>query len=81
MIRHRQISDGDLRSAIRKGEVLFGGNRKGKIYGTLGCARGKMMKRETRVFFSSEAEAAANGYRPCACCMKRKYQIWKDETF
>ncbi len=38
------------------------------------------MKRENRVFFSSEKEAIANGFRPCGHCMKQKYQKWKNEV-
>jgi len=36
------------------------------------------MKKENRVFFTSEEEATDNGYRPCGHCMKDKYQKWKD---
>jgi len=35
------------------------------------------MKKENRVFFSSEQEAINNGYRPCGHCMIEKYKIWK----
>ena len=54
MIQHNKISDSDLRNKIKKGEICFGGNQKLKIYGTLKCSSGKRMKRENRVFFSSE---------------------------
>lgn len=78
MIWHSAISDPDLRSKIRKNEIRFGGNRKLKIYGTLSCPRGKKMKRENRVFFSSESEAMENGFRPCGHCMKAAYKKWKN---
>lgn len=77
MIVHQEISDSDLRKKIRQKELIFGGNNKLKIYGTLHCKSGKRMKRENRVFFSSEEEAEASGYRPCGNCMNGKYQHWK----
>lgn len=80
MIRHSEISNNDLRSKIRQQEIRFGGNRKLKIYGTMSCASGKKMKRENRVFFSSEKEATKSGFRPCGHCLKQKYQKWKNET-
>ena len=78
MIQHSDISDSDFRSKIRKEEIRFGGNRKLKIYGTLSCASGKRMKRENRVFFTSEQEAQQNNYRPCGHCMKVEYKKWKN---
>ncbi len=76
MIRHLELSDAELRSKIRKKELLFGGNRKLKLYGILGCASGKRMKRENRVFFSSEKEAIQHHYRPCGHCIKEEYKKW-----
>ena len=38
------------------------------------------MKKENRVFFLSEKNAVANGYRPCKHCMKAKYKTWKNES-
>lgn len=78
MTRHDEISDSDLRNQIKNGEICFGGNRKLKIYGTLKCSSGKRMKRENRVFFSSEKEAIKNGFRPCGHCMKPEYLKWKN---
>jgi methylphosphotriester-DNA--protein-cysteine methyltransferase len=78
MIAHQEISDSDLRKKLRQKELIFGGNKKLKLYGTLHCKSGKRMKRENRVFFSSEEEAEANGYRPCGNCMKEKYQHWRN---
>lgn len=80
MILHSEISDSDLHYKLKHREICFGGNRKLKIFGTLLCASGKKMKRENRVFFSSEKEAIANGFRPCGHCLKEKYQKWKNET-
>jgi len=78
MFQHYKISDSELRSKIKKGEICFGGNQKLKIYGTLKCASGKRMKRENRVFFSSEENAKQNGFRPCRHCMKTDYLKWKN---
>ena len=36
------------------------------------------MKKENRVFFTSEKEAIAQGYRPCGHCLRSKYVDWKD---
>ena len=76
MIKHNTISDEDLKTTIRRLTIELGGNVKLRIYGTLGCQSGKRMKRENRVFFENEAEAIANGYRPCGHCMKEKYNEW-----
>lgn len=62
---------------VRRGEIAWGGNRQLKIYGTLHCASGKRMKRENRVFFTTETEAISAGYRPCGHCLKAAYQKWK----
>ncbi|WP_407485420.1 Ada metal-binding domain-containing protein [Elizabethkingia miricola] len=78
MIKHIDISDSELRNKIRRKDILLGGNRKLKIYGTLSCTSGKRMKRENRIFFSSENEAIENAYRPCGHCMKEQYSKWKN---
>lgn len=76
MIKHIELGPtaGDrtkaLGSLIRKGEITLGGYRRAKIFGLLSCRSGKRMKAENRVFFKSEAEAIAAGYRPCGHCMK-----------
>ncbi len=71
MIEHVNISPQELHGMIRRKEILFGGNRKLKIYGKLSCGSGKRMKRENRVFFKDEKEALEAGYRPCGNCMRR----------
>lgn len=78
MIQHIEISDISLRSKIKNREISFGGNKKLKIYGLLSCKSGKRMKRENRVFFSSEQEAIEKQFRPCGHCMKTEYKKWKD---
>lgn len=69
MILHAALSPRRLRQLIRAGKIQFGGNRKLKIYGTLGCRSGKRMSAANRVFFESEGEAIMCGFRPCKKCM------------
>ena len=76
MIRHIDILETDLRTKIEKGEIAFGGYAKEKIYGTLSCKSGKRMKRDSRVFFASENEAIAEGFRPCGLCLRKNYENW-----
>jgi methylphosphotriester-DNA--protein-cysteine methyltransferase len=78
MFHHEDLGKQKLKSLIRKGEIVFGGNKQLKIYGMLSCKSGKRMKLENRIFFSSEKEAIKEGFRPCGHCMKREYQKWKD---
>jgi methylphosphotriester-DNA--protein-cysteine methyltransferase len=80
MVPHNEISDADLRSKIKQKKICFGGNRLLKIYGTLQCQHGKRMKRENRIFFSTENEALQNACRPCGHCMKQQYKKWKNES-
>ena len=63
---------------IKQRKILFGGNLKIKIYGTLSCTSGKRLRRENRIFFLTENEAIENGFRPCGHFMKEKYQKWKN---
>ena len=56
----------------------LGGHRRTRIYGRLDCpaaaraiARGGYVAH--RVFFASESDAMAAGYRPCAVCMPGAY--------
>ncbi len=72
--------DGNEYFSNKKG--LFGGNKRLKIYGTLNCpsanyyiSKGQYVK--YRVFFEDEETAISAGYRPCAKCMKKKYNVWK----
>jgi Metal binding domain of Ada len=57
----------------------FGGYRVKKIYGRLDCwaAIARLPNySKSRVFFLDEATAIAAGYRPCAKCMKNRYDEW-----
>ncbi len=74
MIRHSDIDNKTLSNMIKQDVILYGGNIRLKIYGTLHCRSGKRMKRENRVFFKSSSEAEAKGYRACKHCMKRDNQ-------
>ncbi len=78
MILHQIVSDSEVRSKIRRYEILFGGNKRLKIYGNLQCTSGKKIKRTNRLFFSTEKQAHEMGYRPCGHCMKSEYKKWKD---
>lgn len=78
MIQHINIEDKELRQKIKQKEIVLGGNKKLKIYGTLHCKSGKRMKRENRVFFASIKEAENQGYRPCGNCISTAYKKWKD---
>lgn len=64
---------------------LFGGHRRGKLYGLLDCpsalraiARGGYVPH--RVFFADEQTAVAAGYRPCAVCLREPYAAWVTKT-
>ena len=61
---------------------VLGGHRRSRIYGRLDCPsalraieRGGYVAH--RVFFASEDDAIAAGYRPCAVCMPEDYARWK----
>ena len=77
MTRHNDIGTQELRRKIKKGSILYGGNCKLKIFGLLNCSSGKRMKRENRMFFKTEVEALAEGFRPCGQCMPDQYRQWK----
>ncbi len=78
MIKHLDIKERELYNKIREGEIVYGGNSKLKIYGTLHCKSGKRMKKENRVFFNSIDQANTQGYRPCGHCLRSDYKKWKD---
>jgi methylphosphotriester-DNA--protein-cysteine methyltransferase len=79
MIQHINISRPELIELIQSKKIQFGGNRKLKIYGTLSCTSGKRMKKQNRVFFSTEKEAVTAGYRPCGHCLREKYLQWIEQ--
>ena len=64
---------------------MFGGHKRLKIYGRLDCPsalryiqKGQYIK--YRVFFKDEQTAIAAGYRPCAVCMPKEYEEWKNRN-
>jgi methylphosphotriester-DNA--protein-cysteine methyltransferase len=64
--------------------VTYGGHRRTRVYGRLDCRaalaairRGGYVRH--RVFFASEADAVAAGYRPCAVCLPAEYRAWRAE--
>jgi len=81
MIKHNELSDAELRKLMRHRAICLGGNSQLRIYGTLKCRSGRRMKKENRVFFTSEQEAVKTGYRPCGNCMNKKYKNYKDGSF
>ncbi|NMC57464.1 MAG: metal-binding protein [Eubacteriaceae bacterium] len=73
-------ADNKFYQSDQKGK--FGGYRKTKIYGKLDCIKAnkylsKGLYVKNRVFFADEQTAVAAGYRPCAVCMPKEYQVWK----
>jgi methylphosphotriester-DNA--protein-cysteine methyltransferase len=53
---------------IRRGKIMYAGNKKLKIFGRLRCPSGKRMKQENRIFFLDEKEALLLGFRRCKRC-------------
>ncbi len=64
MTKHIELSSKLLYHKIRHKEFIYAGNAKLKIYGTLYCASGKRMKKESRVFFTTEQETILLCYSP-----------------
>jgi methylphosphotriester-DNA--protein-cysteine methyltransferase len=76
-------ADGRFYDSDRPGTL--GGHRRTRIYGRLDCpgarralARGGYAAH--RVFFADEAVALAAGYRPCAVCLRSRYDEWKSSN-
>jgi len=62
---------------------LLGGHRRTKVYGRLDCpaaarAIGRGGYVRYRVFFATEADAIAAGFRPCGACLPTRYRAWRD---
>jgi methylphosphotriester-DNA--protein-cysteine methyltransferase len=77
MTRHNDIDRQELRKEIKNRSIQYAGNSKLRIFGLLSCRSGKRMKNENRVFFKTETEAIAAGFRPCGHCMRDQYRRWK----
>lgn len=63
---YRILKIGEIIESSEPG--VYGGHKKGKIFGTLDCKAGIRMKKENRVFFHSLEDAVLEGYRPCKIC-------------
>jgi hypothetical protein len=77
-----RLLDGDGRVYFSSTPGAWGGHRRGRRYGRLDCpsalraiARGGYVTQ--RVFFATERDAIAAGYRPCARCLPDRYAAWK----
>jgi methylphosphotriester-DNA--protein-cysteine methyltransferase len=75
----------DGRELLSPAPGTLGGHRRTKVYGRLDCpsalrwiARGHYVRH--RVFFADEATAVAAGYRPCAVCLRERYEAWKSRA-
>ncbi|RAW02642.1 Ada metal-binding domain-containing protein [Pseudochryseolinea flava] len=80
MFLNHTISKRDILRAIRRGDIVFAGHAKLKIFGRLNCRSGKRMNKVHRVFFRSEGEAIAADFRPCGHCMRQQYLHWKNAS-
>lgn len=76
MTPHDDITEKELITKIRSGEIQLAGNARLKIFGTLSCPSGKRMLKKNRVFFRDYLEATKYGFRPCGHCMKDAYRQW-----
>lgn len=70
-----KLLGGDGQFYLSEAPGVLGGHRRTRIYGRLDCpsavraiARGGYVAH--RVFFATEADARAAGYRACKICMK-----------
>lgn len=79
--KHYFLTDSDNKQYLSEKKGTLGGHCKLKIYGELSCKsanhyidKGQYVR--NRVFFKSESDAISAGYRPCAVCMREKYDLW-----
>jgi methylphosphotriester-DNA--protein-cysteine methyltransferase len=61
----------------------LGGHARTRVYGRLDCPVALSLLRRGfaprhRVFFASEADAIAAGFRPCGACMRAEYRAWRE---
>lgn len=80
MWHHHQLTSAELKKLLRTKHITLAGNVKLRIYGLLTCSSGKRIKKENRVFFSTEASAIELAYRPCGHCLKESYIVWKNHV-
>jgi methylphosphotriester-DNA--protein-cysteine methyltransferase len=77
MYRHIELGKIELLQKIQDHSIQYAGNARLKIFGRLNCKSGKRMKKENRVFFTTEMEAISSGFRPCGHCMHARYRETK----
>lgn len=83
MSKKYKLIDENNKTYLSDEKGALGGHKKLKIYGKLDCPSAlKWIEKghyvENRVFFKDEETAIAAGYRPCAKCMPKEYQRWKE---
>lgn len=83
-MRSYRLTGSDGSQYISAEPGAFGGNKghRPPIYGRLDCSSALRAVAEgtyqaSRVFFASEADAIAAGYRPCGNCLRGQYRAWK----
>ncbi len=84
----KPIPSGRKKFSIVESDIpgtLGGTTSSGTLYGRLDCpsALGWLAKgqyADSRVFFHSEDDAVASGFRPCARCLPDAYKRWKEAT-
>lgn len=79
LYNHAELTDDQVRAMLKCGDIKFAGHKGYKVWGLLTCATGKKMKRENRVFFTSQEAAEKNGYRPCGSCQRAAFNRWKSQ--
>jgi len=79
-MEHINHIEKEIRSFIRKGEIGWAGNKRGKVYGRLDCTSRKQMLRKNRIFFKTETEAIRSGFRPCGHCLHARYMAWRNKN-
>ncbi len=77
MAWHNGIGRHELRQEIKNRSVKYAGNSRLKKIWASQCSSGKRMTRDNRIFFKTETEALAAGFRPCGHCMPDQYHMWK----
>lgn len=63
---YKILKDGEIIESPEPGE--YAGYKREKIFGTLDCKSGMLMRKESRVFFHTLEDAIREGYRPCKKC-------------
>ncbi len=77
-------ADGQPYRSAHQGTL--GGHRRRRVYGRLDCPtalsliRRGMFRVDQRVFFATEADAVAAGYRPCGSCLRDGYREWRQSA-